>query len=88
MNVYDVVNGAFEVLGAIATWFNVRTLIRDRIVRGIDYRSMAFFAGWGLWNLVYYPHLNQWASFAGGTLLVAGNGAWLLLRLYYSRRAT
>lgn len=87
MNVYDVANGSFEVLGSVATWFNVRRLLRDRVVHGVDYRSMAFFAAWGLWNLVYYPHLDQWFSFAGGVLLVTGNLAWLSLGLYYKMRA-
>src|SRR6185436_15953847 len=24
----------------------------------------------GFWNLFYYPHLDQWLSFAGGVLIV------------------
>jgi hypothetical protein len=87
-NSYDIINGTFELVGAVATFGYVRSLIRDRVVRGVDYRSMAFFASWGIWNLIYYPHLDQWVSTVGGAALVAGNIAWLLLRLYYSRRAT
>lgn len=41
----------------------------------------AFFSAWGIWNLVYYPTLGQWASFIGGVLLVAGNVAWVVLAI-------
>jgi predicted membrane channel-forming protein YqfA (hemolysin III family) len=85
---YDIVNGSFEVLGAIATWSNVRRLRRDKHVSGVNWYSMAFFAAWGLWNLVYYPHLNQWASFVGGILLVMGNLVWTALAIYYKRKGS
>lgn len=84
---YDAINGAFETLGAVAVWANVYRITRDRVVRGVNVGSMAFFAGWGVWNLVYYPHLAQWFSFGGGILLVAGNLIWLaLVGRYLSRR--
>lgn len=85
MSWYDIVNGSFEVVGAIATWANVRRLIVDKRLQGVNWYSMAFFAAWGLWNLVYYPHLNQWASFVGGVLLVSGNLVWVALALKYRR---
>lgn len=81
----DFINGSFEAIGAWATWANVARLRADRRVAGVDWRSMAFFTGWGLWNLFYYPHLGQWLSFAGGALLVSGNVAWVALALKYRR---
>lgn len=88
MSKYDIINGGFELVGAYATWLNVVRLRRDRTIRGVAPLSMGFFAGWGLWNLVYYPHLEQWFSTVGGALLVTGNITWLLLGLYYSRQDT
>ena len=73
----DLVNGGFEMAGAVLTWRNYVELKRAREIRGVYWPTQAFFAAWGLWNLAYYPMLGQWASFAGGVLLVAGNAAWV-----------
>ena len=83
----DLINGGFELLGAVFTWRNYLQLRRDRRVAGVYWPTTAFFAAWGLWNLVYYPALAQWASFIGGIALVAGNVAWvvLALRLHYRK---
>jgi hypothetical protein len=83
VSAYDIVNGVFETVGALATWANVRRIRRDRRVAGVNFYSMAFFAGWGLWNLIYYPHLDQWASFVGGVLLVSGNVVWTVYAIRY-----
>lgn len=83
MNSPDVVNGAFEMLGAVAIWGNVRRILRDKMLKGVDWRVTLFFSAWGYWNLFYYPHLGQWFSFAGGLALVAGNTVWVALALKY-----
>lgn len=79
MNWPDLINGSFELIGAIFTWRNAAQLRRDREIRGVYWPTAAFMAVWGLWNLVYYPTLGQWASFAGGVLLVTGNLAWVAM---------
>lgn len=81
----DLINGAFELLGAYFTWRNLLQLRRDRRLAGVYWPMVAFFTAWGLWNLVYYPALGQWASFAGGVLLVAGNAAWVALAIRLRR---
>lgn len=82
----DTINGAFEALAAVATWRNVLQLWRDKQVRGSYWPAWAFFTLWGVWNLFYYPFLGQWASFAGGVLLVTGNAVWTSLAVLYRRR--
>lgn len=81
MNVPDLINGAFELTGGVVCWLNVRRLLRDRRVQGVDWRVSAFFSAWGFWNLFYYPSLSQWASFAGGVTLVVANTTWVVLAL-------
>src|SRR5262245_18048164 len=81
----DIVNGCFEAIGGLAVFANVRRIVRDKGVQGIDLRATALFTSWGMWNLVYYPSLNQWVSFAGGVVIVVGNAIWLSLALYYAR---
>lgn len=87
MTAPDVINGAFELLGGLTTGLNIRALMRDKQVRGVDWRLTFFYTAWGLWNLFYYPHLGQWASFAGGVVIVAGNLVWLALVIHYRRRS-
>lgn len=79
----DIANGVFELIGAVAVWMNVRRIRRDKVVKGVDWRAMAFFWTWGMFNLLYYPSLHQWFSFLGGLALVAGNTLWVVLALRY-----
>jgi hypothetical protein len=75
--IYDYINGAFELVGGVATWANFVQLRRDRAIAGVHWASQGFFASWSAWNLIYYPSLHQWASTVGGVALASGNIAWL-----------
>jgi len=75
---FDLVNGLFEIGGAIGVWANVSRLANDKNVAGIDWRSTLLFSLWGFWNLLYYPSLAQWWSLCGGVAICAGNSAWLI----------
>jgi hypothetical protein len=77
----DLINGCIELFGACLTWRNAWQLRVDRQIRGVYWPTTFFFALWGLWNLYYYPALAQWASFAGGVVLVAGNIAWVFMAI-------
>lgn len=83
---YDLINGAFELVGAVATWANVIRLKRDRHVQGVNWLSMAFFAGWGFWNCAYYPSLHQLYSTIGGCFLAVGNLYWVTLAVRLRRQ--
>ena len=80
----DLVNGLFEFGGAAMLYLNVRALWRDRIIAGVHWGPVVFWTTWGFWNLFYYPHLDQWWSFAGGVAVVAMNTAWLVLLVWVS----
>lgn len=81
----DMVNGCFEFIGSAFLWLNVRRLAKDKSVSGVDWRSMAFFFSWGVWNLHYYPSLGQWWSLAGGISISIANGVWVALALRYRK---
>ena len=82
----DIINGLFELVGAAFTWRNALQLRTDGEIRGVYWPTSAFFAAWGLWNLIYYPSLGQWASFAGGVVLVSGNVAWVVMAVRLQRK--
>lgn len=83
MSIPDLINGTFELGGGILLWMNVYRLYKDKIIRGVSLAPFVFFTLWGYWNLYYYPHLSQWASFVGGIFVVAANTAWVLMAIYY-----
>ena len=56
------------------------------MVRGVSWMATTFFTSWGYWNLYYYPHLDQWWSFAGGVLIVVANTLWIGMMIYYIRQ--
>ncbi len=79
----DLLNGTFEFCGAFFILLSILKLHKDKQVRGVHWLQVSYFFAWGLWNLYYYPHLNQWMSFIGGIAVVATNGVWLGQMLYY-----
>lgn len=83
---FDLINGAFELAGAALLLLNVRRLHQDKKLRGVHWGPSAFFTTWGLWNLAYYPALDQWFSFAGGVALVVVNLVWIGQVCYYMWR--
>jgi hypothetical protein len=85
MTTPDVINGIFEGGGSIFLWLNVRRLLQDRGYKGVYVPAIAFFAGWGIWNLYYYPHLGQWLSFTGGLSIVIANVTYVALLLKFGR---
>lgn len=80
----DIVNGSLQVGGGFFVLASIARLNKDRQVRGVSWLHVMYFTAWGYWNLFYYPHLDQWVSFAGGLLLVAANTAWLVQLVYWS----
>ena len=86
MNIPDLANGCFEGIAGFMLWFNSLKLYRDKQLKGVLIFPTAFFALWGYWNLFYYPHLNQWVSFAMGINVVLANTVWVILAIHYQRR--
>lgn len=80
----DLINGTFEMIGGFFLWSNVYRLYKDKTLRGINIEPVAFFSAWGYWNLYYYPSLDQWFSFIGGLNIVAANTVWVAQAVYYT----
>lgn len=81
----DLINGGFELGGALLTYAtSVRAIERDKKIMGFSPVPTAFFTAWGLWNLFFYPSLEQWASFVGGLAIVGVNIRYLYLIWKYT----
>jgi len=79
----DYINGLFEFCGAAFLLVNVVKMYRDKQLKGYHWLPTVFFTSWGLWNLYFYPYLEQWFSFAGGIAIVTVNAIWLGQTFYY-----
>jgi len=85
MNIPDIVNGCFEFGASLFQLINVMATYRDKKIRGIRIVPTMFFTSWGIWNLYYYPQLNQIWSFIGGLGIVITNLIWVVLMIKYRR---
>lgn len=79
----DIFNGLFEFIGGCFLCLNLKNLYRDKVLKGVAWQPTVFMSSWGVWNLYYYPSLNQWWSFWGGLWIVSVNTIWLTMILYY-----
>ena len=85
MMIPDAINGTFEALGGFVIALHIRRILRDKRTAGVHWAPFAFYSAWGVWNLYYYPSLDQWASFVGGLGVVGANVVYLALMIYYMR---
>lgn len=83
MNPADAINASFELLAGLFVLNHCRVLHQHKLVRGVSLDSVGFFTLWGIWNLYYYPTLNQPMSFWGGICVCAANAFYLGMALYY-----
>lgn len=83
---FDSINGLFELLASLFILNHCRVLYNQKSVAGVSVISTIFFAAWGIWNTIYYPHLGQMRSFYCGLGVAAANGLWVTLMLHYKRK--
>lgn len=83
----DLINGGFELAAGFFVLNHCRVLAQHKEARGVSLASVVFFTLWGVWNLYYYPALNQPLSFYGGMFVVAANVFYVGMMAYYRRRA-
>lgn len=88
MSAFDLTNAGFEFFGSVTIWLNVARIRKDRGHAGISLASIIFFLLWGFWNLIYYPTLDQWASFAAGCSITLANMVWIGHLIYFGKIKT
>jgi hypothetical protein len=81
----DAINGTFELAAGFFVLNHCRVLYAEKQVRGVSLTSSGFFLLWGMWNMYYYPALNQPLSFYGGVFVVAANAFYLGMLFHYRR---
>lgn len=86
MPVMDLINASFEFAAGGFVLLNVLETYRRKQVVGVHWAMVTFFTVWGVWNLAYYPSLDQAWSFVGSLFVFTANGIWLFQIFYYRRQ--
>lgn len=82
----DQINSMFELAGACFRTLDCVKLFRAKRFQGGSLFTALFFFGWGIFNTVYYPSINQTWSFVAAILLTVVNGIWIVMAIFYERR--
>jgi hypothetical protein len=82
----DIINAIWEFAGAVFMLRAIQVILRDKLVKGIDWTTIFFFASWGLWNTYFYPDNGLIWSWYGSIFLCLTNTIYLILLIYYSRK--
>lgn len=83
MNIPDLINAGFEAFGGLFVLNHCRVLYKDKVLKGVSIASTVFFSLWGMWNMFFYSHLDQWFSFYGGLVITLANALWVGMMIYY-----
>lgn len=79
----DFINACFQLAAAAFTLNHCRVLYKEKKVAGVSILSVSFFVCWGVFNLYYYPSLNQPLSFIAGVVILLANLIWVGCLIYY-----
>ena len=82
----DIVNGIFELGGALVSSLHVRRIVVDKSVSGVSWIAVLFFTAWGYWNVYYYPAIEQPFSGSCAVVLAMMNTVYLAMLIRYDRR--
>lgn len=83
----DLINSLFEGFAGLMVLNHCRVLHAEKMVRGVSVVSSFFFTAWGVWNVYYYPALNQPLSFYGGLFVVVANAVYVWMMIFYRKSA-
>lgn len=83
----DLVNSCFVLLAVAFAVADVRQILVDKRLQGVQLGTAGLMTIWPLWDLVYYHSLGQWLSLAACAVLVLARATWLVLGIRY-RAAT
>lgn len=82
----DLVTSVFDAIFVYSGVSNVRQLVRDKQVKGFDWRNMALYALWNIWTIfVIYPHAALYLANVINSFYLLTQIVWLTLYVRYRR---
>jgi hypothetical protein len=80
----DQANACLEMGGAFLRTLDCIKLFQDKRFSGGHLGTALYFLGWGVFNVFFYPSLNQVWSFWAAIALMAMNGLWFVMAVHYN----
>jgi len=82
----DLVTSAFDTIFVYSGIQNLRVLIRDKEVKGFDWKNMCLYALWNLWTIfVIYPEASLYLANMINFFYLLTQIIWLILFIKYSK---
>lgn len=82
---FDLINAFFEFSGFLLVLPSLLKAYNLKMIRGVHIATPLFFLCWGVFNLFFYTHLDQWYSTLAAGLMIIGNLIWTWMVWVYSK---
>ena len=80
----DLVTAAFDVIFLFSGFNNLRSLYRDKEVKGFDWRNMVLYFLWNMWSIfIIYPKASLYLANLINCLYALTQVVWLSMYCYY-----
>lgn len=79
----DLINGLIECGFGLMRLLDIKAAYKAKRVQGVSLIPVVAACGWGVWNIYFYNHIDQWYSFLGGLVILSTNLWWLYVAIKY-----
>lgn len=84
----DLMTAAFTFGAALFLLLNIRQLLVDKVVKGVNIYTIAYFTTWGYWGIyLFYALPNMALTVLASIFLAIAYSVWLGLAIYYKKKA-
>ena len=85
----DLITAVFDSIFVYAGVCNVKKLIKDKQVKGFDWRNMCLYLAWNFWStFVIYPAAQMHLANVVNFVYMLTQVTWLVLLVKYNRQAS
>lgn len=83
----DLITSIFDLIFLLTQIWIIRILLKDKVVKGFDPKSMILFIGWNIWSLLYiYPAANLFIASIITGILILSQLVWFLLAVTLNKK--
>jgi hypothetical protein len=83
----DLITAIFDLIFVCSGISNVKRLIKDKQVKGFDWRNMCLYLAWNIWStFVIYPAAQMHLANVVNFVYMLTQVTWLVLLVRYNRR--
>jgi hypothetical protein len=82
-NVVDAINSGFAFVGSFFVMANIRTMLKDKELKGSYWLTPLFFYCGQIWGAYFMWTMEKYWSLAGAIVLTSLNLTWYGIMIYY-----